>query len=210
MIPFKNFPLNVQEVLLELEKRDQKERENSVDRSKRLRQIPRETGEFLFLNVLQLSNSKSNPIQGLEIGSSGGYSSIYQGMALKLSNKPEGKLISVEIDPIKIKLAKNNFKRAGLLENIQLINSDAKEFCKNQIKVNKKYDFFFLDAEKEDYLEYYEYIKKLASNKSLLFADNVISHQTALNSFIDQVRKDSNNFSLVVPIGKGILKAYII
>jgi hypothetical protein len=71
MHPFDNFPENVKNVLLKLETRDSRERKEGTERKIRLRQIPRESANFLFLNVVQLANTSNRSLKGLEVGSSG-------------------------------------------------------------------------------------------------------------------------------------------
>jgi predicted O-methyltransferase YrrM len=127
-------------------------------------------------------------------------------MALKYLNNNDNKIVTIEIDPVKVELASINFKEADLLSIIDIIETDAKKYCQRLIKKQEKFDFFFLDAEKEDYLEYFGYIQQLAKKNSVLFADNVISHGKDLVEFITMVELDKNSFCTLVPIGKGIFK----
>ena len=114
--------------------------------------------------------------------------------------------MTLEIDPLKVELALNNFKNADLLDQVKIIETDAKKYCETLVNKNEKFDFFFLDAEKEDYLVYYNFIKKLASKGSVLLADNVLSHKDELKEFANKVNNDKRNYSTVIPVGKGILK----
>jgi predicted O-methyltransferase YrrM len=206
MYPFDDFPEIVKNVLLKLESRDSRERSKGIERKIRLRQIPRDSGNFLFLNVFQLANNINKPLKGLEIGSSGGYSTIFQAMSLKELKNEGNKLTTLEIDSVKVSLASTNFKEADLTDVIEIIETDAKKFCQNAIKNGGKFDFFFLDAEKEDYLEYFGYIQQLATPGSILFADNVLSHKEDLKGFVDKLELDENIYCSIIPIGKGILK----
>jgi predicted O-methyltransferase YrrM len=79
--PFDLLPSTVQKILIRLEEKDRKEREAGLDRLERLRQILRETGEYLLQFLITFSRQFPNFL-GLEIGTSGGYSTIWQGMAL--------------------------------------------------------------------------------------------------------------------------------
>ena len=78
------------ETLIKLEEQDTKEREQELDKSVRLRQIPRETGEFLFNLLSGLISSNPGNWNGLEIGGSGGYSTMWQGLALKKQSIVKG------------------------------------------------------------------------------------------------------------------------
>jgi predicted O-methyltransferase YrrM len=66
--------------------------------------------------------------------------------------------------------------------------------------------YVFLDAEKEDYLEYYKLLKKRGClvRGSVLVADNVISHETEVVEFLNAISTDSNVSSIVVSIGSGL------
>ena len=94
------------ETLIKLEEQDTKEREQALDKSVRLRQIPRETGEFMYNFLIGMVSLHSGNWQGLEIGGSGGYSTMWQGLALKKLGK--GTLTSLEIDHKKIEVSKKN------------------------------------------------------------------------------------------------------
>jgi predicted O-methyltransferase YrrM len=206
MYPFDDFPEIVKNVLIKLETRDSRERSEGIERKIRLRQIPRDSGNFLFLNIFQLAKDCNKSLKGLEIGSSGGYSTIFQAMALKKLKDEGNKITTLEIDPVKVSLAFDNFKEADLMKVIEIIEMDAKKFCQNSIENGGKFDFFFLDAEKEDYLVYFGYIQQLAKPGSILFADNVLSHKEDLKGFVNKIELDKNNYCSIIPIGKGILK----
>jgi predicted O-methyltransferase YrrM len=200
--PFELLNHTVQAVLTELEEQDQKERQDGVDSSVRLRQIPRETGEFLYQFLLVYIKAFSSDFIGLEIGTSGGYSAIWHGLALKTMHR--GKLISIDIDPKKHVFAKENIKKALVEDYVELNLGDAKKYVNNC--PYDKFQYVFLDAEKEDYVEYYKLLKKRGclAKGSVLIADNVISHEEELNDFIDLISQDSDVSSIIVSVGSGL------
>lgn len=78
----------------------------------------------------------------------------------------------------------------------------------NALDLLPKYNnisFCFLDAEKENYLNYYQIVAPKMVEGGILVADNVISHREVLEPFINHVMKDPRVDSLIVPIGKGEL-----
>ena len=77
---------------------------------------------------------------GLEIGTSNGYSALWQGLAFK---KTGGRLLTVEIDSIAAREAQDNFIKAGLDDVIDLKIDDAKHVLES---TNEKYDFVFVDT----------------------------------------------------------------
>lgn len=187
----------MQEVLIELEEKDKKEREVGLDRIQRLRQIPRETGEFLFQFLITYSQIPD--FLGLEIGTSGGYSTIWQGMAL-LKNG-QGKLISLDHDLKKYKFASQNITSTGVSQFVELIHKDAKHYLK---ETQHQFDYVFMDCEKEDYLYFFEFLINRLTRGSVLIADNVISHADNIQEFIDLINSDSRVSTIILPIGKGL------
>ena len=187
---------------MKLEDQDKKEREKKVGRIFRLRQIPRETGEFLHQFLLVHLQAFPSEFIGLEIGTSGGYSTIWQGLALKTMGR--GKLISLDIDPIKYEIAEKNIQDAQVDRFVEPYLTDAKKYIRNC--PYDKLQYVFLDAEKEDYLDYYNLLKKRGClvKGSVLIADNVISHEEELKEFLNSISADSDVSSIIVSIGSGL------
>ena len=187
-----------QQILVQLEERDEQERKNAVEKEKRLRQIPRETGEFLFNFVTSLVLHTHNWI-GLEIGGSGGYSTIWQGLALKTSKT--GSLISLEIDEKKVELAKKNLSAVNLTDNVLLTHTDAKKFVS---QTDIRFNYVFLDAEKEDYLYYFKELEHKVHSGCIWIADNLISHADDMKEFIQYLNSDKHVRYTILSIGKGL------
>ncbi|UCE14048.1 MAG: class I SAM-dependent methyltransferase [Candidatus Heimdallarchaeota archaeon] len=198
MRPFDSFPSNIQNILVMLEEQDRKEREDGLDRLKRLRQIPRETGEFLY-QFLMILVPQYQHFVGLEIGTSGGYSTLWQAMALVESGK--GKLISLDHDPKKCQIASKNIQNTIASEYITLIQADAKDYIQ---KCQESIYYVFLDAEKEDYVEFYELLVNRLPSGAILIADNVISHEKDLNDFLNRIQNDQRVSTIILPVGKGL------
>ena len=100
---------NIQQLLSELE--------SFGSKNKGYFNIPADTGKFLY-NLVLISKSKNI----LEVGTSNGYSTIWLAEAAK---KNSGKVTTIEISEEKVKLAKENFKRAKLEKIITQIRGDA-------------------------------------------------------------------------------------
>jgi caffeoyl-CoA O-methyltransferase len=84
----------------------------------------------------------------VEIGTSNGYSGIWQCLALKATG---GKLTTFEIDAQRAAMARENFKKAGVEDLVTLIEGDAHE---KAAQIEGPIDILFLDADKEGYLDY--------------------------------------------------------
>jgi predicted O-methyltransferase YrrM len=196
--PFDLFPTSLKKILIKLEDQDRKQRETKLDRMQRLRQIPRETGEFLF-QFLTTFTPQFPEFTGLEIGTSGGYSTLWQGMALVTNG--HGKFISLDNDPIKYRFASENIKFTEVSKYVELIQGDAKNYLK---KSNERFSYVFMDCEKEDYVYFYNSLVDRLSSGAVLIADNVISHADDLQDFIRQVKNDSRVSTVISPIGSGL------
>jgi len=197
--PFDLIPSSIQKVLIKLEERDREEREVDLGRFQRLRQIPRETGEFLFQFLITFIPQFSDFV-GLEVGTSGGYSTLWQGMALVLSH--QGRLISLDHDPKKYLLASENITSTEVGKYVTLIHEDAKNYLKR--KSQDRFSYIFMDCEKEDYAYFFNFLVARLTRGSVLIADNVISHADDMPDFIEQIKSNSRVSSIILPIGSGL------
>jgi predicted O-methyltransferase YrrM len=115
----------------------------------------------------------------LEIGTLGGYSTIWMARAL-----PEGgRLITLEADPKHAEVARKNFARAGVENKIQLRLGKALDTLP-QVAADGRgpFDMFFIDANKSNMPEYFEWSLKLARIGSVIIADNVVREGAVLDT----------------------------
>lgn len=138
---------------------------------------PRTDGMFLRM-IVEMIGAK----QCLEIGSSDGYSSIWIGTGLKERN---GHLTTLEIDPVKVKLANENYKKAGLDKIITLVEGDA---LKNLPTLSGPFDFVFIDAWKNDYYKYFQMVFPKVRAGGVIVAHNAISAKDAMKDYLDTVK----------------------
>jgi predicted O-methyltransferase YrrM len=107
----------------------------------------------------------------LEIGTLAGYSAIWLARALP----PQGLLISLEINPLHVSLAKNHIARAHLEEKVSIRQGDANTLMQSMIETQEPpFDLIFIDADKENYLSYLEKALLLARPGTLIITDNLI------------------------------------
>jgi predicted O-methyltransferase YrrM len=102
----------------------------------------------------------------VEIGTSNGYSSLWLLLALRTTG---GKLTTFEIDPDKVRLAADNFKKAGVDKLVTIIEGDAH---KEVAKVKETIDILFLDADKDGYLDYLNKLLPLVRSGGLIVSHN--------------------------------------
>jgi predicted O-methyltransferase YrrM len=107
----------------------------------------------------------------LEVGTLGGYSTIWLARALA----PGGKLITLEFDPKHAKIARENIARAGLAEIVELRLGKALESLPVIAAEGRgPFDLVFIDADKKNNWEYFEWAMKLSRLGSLIIVDNVV------------------------------------
>ncbi|MBC2845186.1 O-methyltransferase [Winogradskyella flava] len=129
-------------------------------------------GQFLYL-LAKMCNAKNI----IEIGTLGGYSSIWLGRAIN----GQGKVISIEIDKDFAEVAKRNIEKAGLTNTVEVKTGRALDVL-NQIDLKgKSVDLFFMDADKPNYVAYFDWALKNARKGSLIIADNVIREGKVLD-----------------------------
>lgn len=137
-------------------------------------QISISASQGKFLQVLaKLCNAKKI----LEIGTLAGYSTIWMARALP----KDGKLISLEYEPLHAKVATQNIKNAGLDDVVEIRVGKAIDLLPVLAKENRVFDMIFIDADKPPYAEYFEWALKLSHAGTLIVADNVIREGKVLN-----------------------------
>jgi len=115
----------------------------------------------------------------LEIGTLGGYSTIW--LARALPN--EGRLVTLEYDPKHAEVAGSNIARAGLASVVDVRVGRAIDTLP-QIKAEGlgPFDLIFIDADKQGYVDYLEWSLELSRRGTLIIADNVIRDGKVLDA----------------------------
>ena len=122
-------------------------------------------GKLLML-LAQLAGAK----QILEIGTLGGYSTIWLARALA----PGGRLITLEASSKHAEVARGNIARAGLAEVVEVRLGDARAGIQQLAAEGGNFDLIFIDADKQSIPHYLEWSLKLSHRGSLIIVDNVI------------------------------------
>ncbi|AFH50071.1 Putative O-methyltransferase [Ignavibacterium album JCM 16511] len=166
----------------------------------------------LSANLLEQLIVMNKPQRVLEIGTAIGYSTIR--IARRLGRKAIIHTIEKSTDNITI--AKENFKKSGLENKIKLLEGDALRIMP---QLQKKYDFIFLDADKEDYKRLFDYSMVLLKKGGVIYVDNLLWHgYVAANKVPPKYKKstslirDFNRIfmtqpslsSTILPVGDGI------
>ncbi|MEP2102236.1 MAG: O-methyltransferase [Parasphingorhabdus sp.] len=107
----------------------------------------------------------------LEIGTLGGYSAISLARALP----DDGHLVSLELEPQYAALARTNIERAGLSDKVEIIVGEAiSSLAALEESDRPRFDFIFVDADKENYAAYLDHAIRLSRPGAMLVFDNVV------------------------------------
>jgi len=121
----------------------------------------------------------------LEIGTLGGYSTIWLARALP----DEGRLVTLEIEPRHAEVARKNIARAGLSDKVELRLGRAEETLHRLVaEKSAPFDLVFIDADKPGYADYFGWALQLTRPGSLIIADNVVRKGEVAN----EASKDAN------------------
>lgn len=107
----------------------------------------------------------------LEVGTLGGYSTIWMARALPA----DGSVVTIEIDPKHAQVAQENFNRAGLGDKIDLRTGNAREILPAMVEEGAgPFDFAFIDADKASNPDYFRWALEMSRPGSVIIVDNVI------------------------------------
>lgn len=137
-------------------------------------QVSSVQGKFLHL-LVRIMGARNI----LEIGTLGGYSTIWMARAL-----PEGgRIITLEADPKHAEVARKNFARSGVENKVELRLGKALDTLPEVAADGRgPFDMFFIDANKSNMPEYFEWSLKLARAGSVIIADNVVREGAVLDA----------------------------
>ena len=130
-------------------------------------EIPQMTTGRIEARLLKLLARLVGAKRILEIGTFAGYSALSMAEALP----EEGELVTCEMDPEAIIFAKKYFDLSSHGKKITLMEGPALESLK---KISGPFDMAFIDADKENYNNYYEAILPLIRSGGLMAIDNVL------------------------------------
>jgi caffeoyl-CoA O-methyltransferase len=179
-------------------------RESNLQRSGRVKVAPdqemlaitADTG--IFFSVL-LKAIKARCI--LEVGTSAGFSTLW--FADAMGKNQSSRIITIEMNPQKVERALKNFKEAGVDKMIEIKQGIALDLLH---KLKGKFDFVFLDADKENIIRYFDIVLPMVRIGGIIAADNMLypNHfRPAMRKYAHHVHTKPNVQSVTVPIGMG-------
>ena len=162
-----------------------------------------------FLHLL-IKSSKIKKI--LEIGTFTGLSALSMALALP----GDGSVIALDKNKETSEIAVNFFKKAAQENKIKLIIAPALESLNQLNDQNQKFDLVFIDADKENYKNYFNHSLDLVDKDGLIVIDNVLWHgevvdnnkqdklTVSIREFNSYVNKDNRVENLIIPLGDGL------
>ncbi len=147
----------------------------------------------------------------LEIGTYTGYSAL----SLAEGLKPDGKLVTLDVNEETSSFAKTFIQQTEYANQIELVVADAMEYIKT---INQNIDLVFIDADKKNYLNYYHLVIDKLSKGGIIIADNVLwsgkitmpenemdRETLALHQFNQFVQNDERVENVLLPIRDGLM-----
>ena len=194
----------IQNVLSRLEKDIDYEEmhRDEIPSEKRLNCISKNIGTFYNIMLKSINAKKI-----LEIGMSVGYSGLWFADAI-MSNTKDGQIITIDREQFKIDSATRNFEEAGVSSLIKIRKGEARKILR-EIKEEfgeNYFDFIFIDADKESYIEYFDLCLPLVRKGGIIGADNILLPERfneMMADYLSHVRSNPNVQSVTVPIDNG-------
>ncbi len=201
------FPSHIQAILSELEAWGLENDSVQTDRSRKMLNLERETAEMVSKLIISREAKRI-----LEIGTSNGYSTIWLAAsvaALQSGSEDdapgEGRVVSIERNPEKQRLAKENLEHAGLLASTELLLGDATQIAGS---ISGTFDAIFFDADRISAPAQLALLLPKLAPDALLLADNALSHPEEIAGYLAAVEALPDFEHSVIPVGKGLSVAY--
>ncbi|MDK8182453.1 O-methyltransferase [Paenibacillus sp. UMB4589-SE434] len=167
--------------------------------------------------LLTMLAKMSGAEHALEIGALGGYS----GLCILRGIAASGKLVSLELREEYAALAQQNLTAAGVGERVEYRIGEAIHALEALEAEGRKFDFFFIDADKENYPNYLECAIRLARPGAIIAADNLMLRGRTLNldkqgpsvlamrHFNERMAQDERLMSTMLPAYDGLAIAIV-
>ena len=192
---------------------------NSEDEPELLKELAKETYQKILQprmlsghpqgRILSILSKLIRPKRILEIGTYTGYGTICLAEGLT----DDGKIITIDKNEEIIDFQNKYFEKSGYREKIIQLNGEALDIIET---LSDKFDIVFLDADKENYIEYYKSISKKLVKGGILISDNVlwsgkVLEETSndletniLKRFNRLLKNDKKFETIIIPIRDGI------
>ena len=166
------------------------------------------TQAYFFQLFIKTNNIKNI----LEIGTFTGYSALSMGLSIP----KDGSVTCLDINKETSEIARTFFKKADLDKKIQIILEPAINTLKKMKDDKKMFDMIFIDADKENYKNYYNLSLALIKKNGFILIDNVLWHGDVadpnkndrltriIREFNSFIKKDDRIEKTILPLGDGV------
>jgi len=137
---------------------------------------------------------RNRPKRILEVGTLIGYSAITMCKELGF----DAEMVTIEIDDQEAEIARRNIEEAEIKPEVKVIAGDALEIIP---RLEGEFDMVFIDAAKNEYLDYLRLVEDKIHEGSLIIADNVGPRAYATGDYLGYVRRSGRYESRFVPVG---------
>ena len=195
---------------------------NSLDLHPIQKEIIKYNEELGEIKKMQISVSQchflhfiikiTNPKNILEIGTFTGLSTL----TMALAANEDTLITALDKNEETSKIAKKFFEKANLTNKISLLVNNAKNSLDDLTNSNKYFDIVFIDADKENYIYYFEKSLKMTKKSGIIITDNVLWYGDVVNKdkndrltvkireFNSYIKNNKQVESLILPIGDGL------
>jgi predicted O-methyltransferase YrrM len=148
---------------------------------------PRMLSGHIQGRFLSMISKMKSPSTILEIGTYTGYGTL----CLSEGLKEDGKIFTIDRNEELLKIQNKYFEESGKRDKIIQLTGNAKEILND---LNETYDLVFIDADKENYIEYFKQVSERLNKNGIIISDNVLWSGKVLDSSLE---KDEETNALV-------------
>jgi predicted O-methyltransferase YrrM len=189
---------NIRQLLQRLEAEGLRHDSAETEHSRKMLNLEPATAEVVAI-LLRIAGTRNV----LEIGTSNGYSTIWIAATI---GPLGGRVTSIDKDPQKHALARENLAAVDLLRYVDLRLGDATEIA---ARLTGPFDCLFFDADRISAPKQLELLLPKLSLPGLLLADNVISHPDQIAGYLARLAEMERISHTIIPVGKGLSVAYV-
>ena len=148
---------------------------------------PRMLSGHIQGRLLSMISKMNSPSSILEIGTFTGYGTLCLAEGLK----KDGKIFTIDQNEELLKIQSKYFEESGKRNKIIQLTGNAKEILDD---LNETFDIVFIDADKENYIEYFKQVSERLNKNGIIISDNVLWSGKVLDSSLE---KDEETNALV-------------
>ena len=187
----------LRELLKEMQERGRENDARATERPRMMLNLEPASAQLLSILV-----RASGVTRAVEIGTSNAYSTIWLAWSLAQAG---GRIVSIDRNPDKHALARENLRRADFLDHVELRTGDAAAIVR---QLTGPFDLVFLDADRRNFPEQIKILLPKLDRKALVIADNVLSHPEEIAEYLKFISSLPDFQHTTVPVGKGLSIAY--